>query len=88
MRYITVNNRYLLFLIIIELPGFEQSMELDSWVDNADEAYQHHEIRGKEVDNEFKGILKIKGAKEGHDTEYEKKKREHSYQYISSPPEA
>jgi hypothetical protein len=40
-----VKNRYLLFRIIIELPGFEQSTDLDSWVDNANEAYQHHETR-------------------------------------------
>lgn len=63
-------------------------MDLDSWVDNADEAYKHHETRGKEIYDEFQGILKIKGANERLDTKYEKKKRYHGYQDISCPPEA
>ncbi len=39
-------------------------MYLERWVDNPDDAYQHHETRGKEINDEFQRILKIKGADE------------------------
>jgi hypothetical protein len=39
-------------------------MDLERWVDNPHDAYQHHETRGEEVDYEFQRILKIKGGNE------------------------
>ena len=83
-----MTNRHLWFLIIIELSGFEKSMDLERRVDNPDDAYQHHETRRKEVDDEFQGILQIKAPDECLDAEREKKKRCHCDQDIFPPPEA
>lgn len=83
-----MTNRYCLLLIIFTCPGFEPSVDPDSWVDNADETYKHYETRGKEMYDEFQGILKMKRTNERLDTQYEKKKRYHGYQHISCPPEA
>ena len=62
-----------MLLIIIKLRGFERSMDLDNWVDNTHDAHQHHETPRKEVDDEYQGILKVKGADERLNTDYKKK---------------
>ncbi len=61
-------------------------MDLECRIDDTDDAYQHHETRGKEVDNEFQGVLKIKTGNECLDAKHEKKKRYHRNQDILSPP--
>ncbi len=61
-------------------------MDLECRIDDTDDAYQHHETRGKEVDNEFQGVLKIKTANECLDAKHEKKKRYHRNQDILPPP--
>jgi hypothetical protein len=63
-------------------------MDLKCGVKNAGDTDEHHEAGGKEVHDEFKGILQEKRADQRLDTEHEKKKCKKGNQDIFPPPEA
>ncbi len=75
-----------MLLIIIELSEFEKGVEPERWVDDPDDAYQYHETRGKEVDDEFQGVLQIKGPDKCLNTEHEKKNGDQRDQDILPQP--
>ena len=51
-------------------------MDLESGVDEADDADQNHEARGKKIHDEFKGIVDVKGADQVLNTENKEKNRD------------
>ncbi len=65
-----------LFRIFIKIPGSQERMNLESRVDETDDADQDHEARGKKVHDEFKGIIEMKGTDQGLNTENKKKNRD------------
>jgi hypothetical protein len=66
---------------------FEQGMDLQRRIENADEAHQNHEACGEKVHDKFQGVLQHKGTHERFDSKYKKKERKNSDQDIFPPPE-
>jgi hypothetical protein len=61
-------------------------MDLESGIEDTDEAHQDHKARGKEVHDELKGVIEVKCTYQGFDAENKKKNGANSNHYIFAPP--